>query len=859
MKRYSDKIRNRIWNYYIRDGLLVSLFVFLLCLDCWGIKAEAQEAGKVVYVVYDASQSMLYSDRGISSPWGETAYAVQMLAGLLDDNDRMELYIMTGEEGKFYRETINGETEIQGTLNKTEKILKNIVYTKNTYVETLEAAVTAIENEKANEKYLVIFTDGDFDYDGGEKKDDEGKKTLYEKVNSIITDVADKRIPVIYMALSDEVTIDNRQNSEYLKILRNSDDSDESQILDMFIEAGNYVFGRQELEYTEKELKNGKRQILFTTELPLERLMLVVQREGREEIGDEITADRNMAEVSSGGFLSLTAEDVQLGGYRDKDSIRQAEHSAWLGVYRGKREDNLLAPGTYSFEIPDGSTVSLYGEYCIRYQISAKTVSGINAEVSEDISVIAGDVELTVELIDAIESKPISENASVYDKLSVDLQVVNINTGYASAMTQRGETLQLEEGLYQISGSVALEGNYPEDIEKSLLITHQVGQIVFEADYPNEGLDIDALSEGKNFITLRAIDQSNRENISDIVDLIIEEDDKYTYQVERGEGCWYLYPNIKVGLAKDSIGNRTINFRIVGKVHEQTIDQSSEVNVQYSAFPLALQLGEDQTQTFGKLWMLFSRRIHYSPLLNGKPVKLQESGVISNASAVLYIDSDSELTSDTIVSSDRQLEVDAELQHLFQEFGLWEGGTINGHLQLNFERYGEKYTANWPVVIQVRPVQKWIRWMTCITMVILCLLSLRLLVKTMLNSRLRREELEAYSHIYCGEKQAIHRKLPVRKHFWHNLLSWRSSRATIMIGYLGIADAPTRMIVEKRAGGECQIRNQEAYCGKSFILRHDRPLQTSDIYFRTEYGMRLRIVGKYNVDVIIGRGDGDKG
>ena len=150
--------------------LLAALLLFAMLVQLQPVSAGAVriEPKRVINLVYDDSGSMIWADNNKKTDrWCQAKYAMEVFAALLGKNDVMNIYYMSefdpsrgdrpgtnAPEAPFYGRD-GGRINVERIHNMTS-------YAGDTPWETVEAAYRDLAADQADEKWLVILTDGAF-------------------------------------------------------------------------------------------------------------------------------------------------------------------------------------------------------------------------------------------------------------------------------------------------------------------------------------------------------------------------------------------------------------------------------------------------------------------------------------------------------------------------------------------------------------------------------------------------------------------------------------------------------------------------------------------------------------------------
>lgn len=215
--------------------LAVCLLISCVLVGAPTVHAAKKEAPKrAIAIVFDNSGSM-YLDK--KQDWCRATYAMEVFASMLNKGDVLTIYPMwpIEVEGKTY--TMDSPFQITDA-SQSAKIRE--IYTpdaKGTPIASIDAAAKGLQAATADEKYMIVLTDGDsFD----SKSEKETKKAL----DSRFKDLAGPDMTVMYLGVSKVAVMPDTADSEYF-VKRHAKDS--AAVLSILTEMCNRIFGRDSL------------------------------------------------------------------------------------------------------------------------------------------------------------------------------------------------------------------------------------------------------------------------------------------------------------------------------------------------------------------------------------------------------------------------------------------------------------------------------------------------------------------------------------------------------------------------------------------------------------------------------------
>jgi hypothetical protein len=121
---------------------------------------EETQRTKLINLVYDDSGSMICQNSQYVDRWGQAKYAMEVVASMLNTEDMLNIYVMSdyvnGADAPP-RITLSGDSSPQSNADKIHNMLTNASGTPFASVRKAYADIVA---QNADEKWLVVLTDG---------------------------------------------------------------------------------------------------------------------------------------------------------------------------------------------------------------------------------------------------------------------------------------------------------------------------------------------------------------------------------------------------------------------------------------------------------------------------------------------------------------------------------------------------------------------------------------------------------------------------------------------------------------------------------------------------------------------------
>lgn len=287
LREERDPMKKRILSLLLAAAMLIAV---LPGMGFGAAAASKEEPKRVIGIVFDNSGSMYYDQT-----WCRATYAMEVFAAMMNDGDQMQVYPMypieIGVGGPQYDMdnplVINGPDEAD-TLRKI-----NSPHPGNTPIEVIEAAYNGLKKAQADEKYLIVVTDGQTFYRNNLEL---GQKETQEELTKILEQCS-QDLQVMYLgvgAISYPPEVKN-PSRQVFKVAKSSSDT-----LDKLTELCNTIFGRNKLENVQDKI---------TFDVSLSKLIVFVQ--GANVSGVSVSGGTKIREASTHYSESGTTE----GGY----------------------------------------------------------------------------------------------------------------------------------------------------------------------------------------------------------------------------------------------------------------------------------------------------------------------------------------------------------------------------------------------------------------------------------------------------------------------------------------------------------------------------------------------------------------
>lgn len=353
----------KILSFIFALAILISSFTGIVAVEA----APSSEKTRAIAIVFDNSGSMYtYRNEPIVA-WCRATYAMEAFATMMNAQDTMLIYPMWKIEvgGKSY----SYDTTPLKVTQQNASIIREIFtpHAGGTPIQSISAAYQGLQNTTADEKWLIVLTDGDaFSGIPAGTSTDEGLEDVLgdyvENVNVAYLGIksgAEPAMPVV----------SGSNGHSYISMKA----EDSGQVLSKLTEMCNAIFGRNTLQVSGKNI---------TFDVSMSKLILFVQGEGIQNV--------SLKGAAPVGTDELKYSEKGCGNYE------KAEDKTLQGVML--TYDNLAA-GTYDLSYSgDASSVVAYYEPDV--DISAILLDGEGNNVTGNEKLDAGTYYIKFGMVD---------------------------------------------------------------------------------------------------------------------------------------------------------------------------------------------------------------------------------------------------------------------------------------------------------------------------------------------------------------------------------------------------------------------------------------------------------------------------
>ena len=250
-------------------SILLAVILLLTCINIGMPKARAAtkpEKTRAIAIVFDNSGTMYLGDEDGRKTWCRATYAMQALATMMNDSDTMQIYpmnpIQIGDAENPKDSDVYTRERPLVIKRENASTIQEICtpHAGDTHIEAVSLAREGLAKTKADEKWLIVLTDGTVFYrEGKELSKQESVRQLTEEFNQSV-----QQVNAMYLGIGKEAKSGFSVNGPYQFVERKATNS--AQVLANLTELGNIIFGRDELPNVSDEISfdiSMKKLIVF--------------------------------------------------------------------------------------------------------------------------------------------------------------------------------------------------------------------------------------------------------------------------------------------------------------------------------------------------------------------------------------------------------------------------------------------------------------------------------------------------------------------------------------------------------------------------------------------------------------------
>lgn len=414
-------------------ALLSLILAFLLPLSSIYAAAEENSAtatppSHVINVVYDDSGSMIFAGAKNEidiDRWCEAKYALEVFAAMMGSTDRMNIFYMSD-----YSNGLAGGAGLSlkgsdGAKSNVSAVHQKVTVNGNTPFETVEGAYDALRGESADEKWLVILTDGAFNDPMG---DPEAVRQYLEQ--------KDDDINVMFLAMGDgaEAIRPDEDNQIFSDHAATSDE-----ILTKVTEICTRIYNTDRLDV------NGS---TISFDVPMSELTVFAQGANVTINGLTDPSGKTIQPSSTPVTVQYSEQATARAGYEDRGLVNE-DLKGSIAVFTGD-----FSAGDYKADVDGASTVQVYYKPNVAIGITLKDADG--NPVNDTSNLRAGTYTLDFGFVRNGTNEPVGDS-KLLGNITYTASVTN-NGQQVREEIKKGDQFEIAEGDLDIEAEATYLG-----------------------------------------------------------------------------------------------------------------------------------------------------------------------------------------------------------------------------------------------------------------------------------------------------------------------------------------------------------------------------------------------------------------
>lgn len=400
----------------------ICMLMSCILLMCIFVPISAAGAGEVpiriINVVYDDSGSMYRSDGQSVDTWCQAKYSMEVFAAMLGETDTLNVYYMSDYQsgtGSAPRLVLHGK---DGSSVNVGKLHSEKTGAGNTPFNSVRKAYSDLSRVNADEKWLVILTDGAFE-DGRLSK---------SEIDAFL-DAKDANVNVMFLAMGPDaagITPNESKNIYYVEAKTNN------QILNQITDICTRIFNSDKLDVNASS-KN------FSFDVPMGELIVFAQ--GANVKINGVTRDDGTQFKSSKAPVEVKYSECDATNYNNEPA------RDLVGSIATFIDD--FSTGDYSVDVTGAETIEIY--YKPNVEVAAYLTDSQGNEVTDMANLEAGEYTISFGFVKSGTKEKVAQSKLLGD-VTYEAYVANNGIKHEE-MYSNGDKITLEEGTLAIDAS----------------------------------------------------------------------------------------------------------------------------------------------------------------------------------------------------------------------------------------------------------------------------------------------------------------------------------------------------------------------------------------------------------------------
>ena len=378
-------------NIVVRAVILCT--VIMMCVAGINISVNAAEVEKAnrtydIAVVFDNSGSMYFNEA-----WCRAKYAIEIFASMpnYENGDRLRIYPMwpvvtdgstPSSGGSIDPVEITGQSDIDKIYNMYT------VKPSETPFAPVTEAYEDLKNSSADEKWLIVLTDGEFNQDARDEFED-------VDLQARLGELASNDINVQYLGVGKAATLKSDEG-KFFYALNSSDTSLKEDLVNIC----NVIFRRSPLP---DNALNGEK---LTLDISMNNIIVFVQGENAK-IGSLKNDDGKEIEVTLDSGL-LRYSEIGAGGEKYKNAPVDTSLAGQVKTFAA------CDKGEYTLDYSGADTIQIFYEPNVDLRVVVTDDEGEELDMSKS-KISAGEYTMNYSFVDNVTGEDVTNSSLMGD------------------------------------------------------------------------------------------------------------------------------------------------------------------------------------------------------------------------------------------------------------------------------------------------------------------------------------------------------------------------------------------------------------------------------------------------------------
>lgn len=388
--------------------LLSIVVVIMLAIPITANAATSNAPNRVINLVYDDSGSMINTNNQNVDTWCQAKYAIEVFAALMGEKDTLNIYVMSNYAKP--RLVLKGG---DGPSANVSKVHDMITTANNTPFGSVKQAYSDLTKVNADEKWLVVLTDGEF----------QG----IDNIDAYFSQKA-SNINVMFLGMgpqADGIT-PNESNNIYYKEAKTN-----SEILKQVTDISKRIFNSNRLEVNVSSKA-------FSFDVPMGELVVFAQG-ANVKINGIKNADGKVFQSST---QPVTVKYSEKPATNYSDFIVAKDLVGSVATFK----DDFVS-GDYTVDVSGAETIEIYYKPNVEIAAYLKDTSG--NEVTDLTDLEAGEYTIEFGFVKGGTAEKVSQS-KLLGKVLYEAKVTNNGKTHEQTYAS-GDKIKLDEGSLSIS------------------------------------------------------------------------------------------------------------------------------------------------------------------------------------------------------------------------------------------------------------------------------------------------------------------------------------------------------------------------------------------------------------------------